>query len=461
MKDGTMIFSASPAHRIEQTDIIDATVELVGPAATIENPRRIIREGMTVILLFFGAFGIWSVFGSISGAIVAPGTVKIESERKTVQHLEGGIVDSILISEGDTVQEGQTLIVLKSIQIDASVDMQRKNLITYLAMKARYQAEKELSDTIQWGGELQELALLFDGKDILTAERKIFDSRRDTYHSQLSLLKVQISQIKAQIAGLEEQYQAENSIIATLNEELGAKRQLVAERFLEKSHVLELERQMASHRGSRGSVQQSIAQARERITELELRIEDTTARFVETAASQMGSLDNQISQTREQLRPVQDAQSRLQVVAPVTGRIVGLKVHSPGGVVSPGEPLMDIVPDDSPMIVETRIPVDKVTEVYLDQDAQVQMDAFDRRTTPLIQGKVVYIGADRQEEQTISGNIPYYMCHVEVSQEALREAGIYLSPGMPATTFITTKKRTILGYMLEPLLKSWDRALRD
>lgn len=441
--------------------VIGTTSDLVGSTPNIEDPRRIIRQGMAVILLFFGAFGMWAVFGTITGAVVAPGTVKIESERKTVQHLEGGIVDAILIAEGDEVTQGQTLIVLKSIQVDATVDMLHKNLMTYMAMRDRFQAEKEVADDILWGKELLGMVDEYQGGNILAGEKKIFEARRDTYHSQITLLRSQISQISAQICGLQEQLEAEHIIIGTLHEELDAKRQLVAERFLEKSHVLELERQLASHRGNRGNIQQNIAEAQQRIMELELRIEDATTRFVEDATNQMGNIDSQILQVREQLRPMTDAQSRLRVIAPVTGRIVGLKVHSPGGVVGPGDPLMDIVPADSPMIVETHIPVDKITEVYLEQAAQVQMDAFDRRTTPLIKGHVVYIGADRQEEQTPMGPMPYYKCHVEVFSKDIQAADIYLSPGMPATVFITTKKQTILNYMFEPLLKSWDKALRD
>lgn len=454
----------SPPDGLAQTGpdaVIDTSAGSVDEAANIENPRRIIRQGLFIVFLFFGAFGLWACLGTISGAVVAQGTVKIESERKTVQHLEGGIVDSILVAEGDEVSKGQTLIVLKSIQVDASVDLLHKNLMTYMAMRDRFQAEKEQADAVRWNDELLELVGLYNGADILTGERKIFEARRDSYNSQQSLLRTQITQIEAQIGGLQQQFQAENAIIATLHEELEAKRQLVAERFLEKSQVLELERQLASHRGNRGNIQQNIAQARERITELNLRIADTTTRFVEESTSQVGSLDSQIAQVREQLRPMRDTQSRLNVVAPVKGRIVGLKVHSSGGVVGAGEPLMDIVPDDSPMIVETHIPVDKITEVFLDQEAQVQMDAFDRRTTPLLKARVVYVGADRQEEQTPMGPMPYYMCHVEVSPQEVENAGIYLSPGMPSTVFITTTERTILGYMLEPLLKSWDRALRD
>jgi len=427
----------------------------------IEDPHRIIRQGILLIFFFFGVLGVWAAFGTISGAVVAPGKVKIESERKTVQHLEGGIVESILVRDGDKVTAGQTLIVLESIQVDASVDALRKQLVSGMAAHARYTAEKDLKEAVSWPEGLEELAVESGSEDALTNELKIFAARRDAVHGQISMLKSQTSQIDAQISGLEEQYRAEEAIIRTLNEELKAKRQLFAERYLEKSQILELERMLASHQGSRGHLRQSIAEARQKRDETNLRIDDILHRLVEDATGNIGRLDNEIAQVREKLRPLRDAKTRLNVVAPVTGRVVGLKVHSKGGVVRPGEPLLDIVPEDNPLIVEVQVQVNKITEVYIGQAAQVQLDAFDVRLTPLLKAKVVYISADRLEEKTMSGVMPYYLCYVEVDPKAIKEANVYLSPGMPATVFITTNEKTVLYYMLEPLIKNWDRALRE
>ena len=195
--------------------------------------------------------------------------------------------------------------------------------------------------------------------------------------------------------------------------------------------------------------------------ELRLRIEDAKNRFVEQATSEGGKLQNDIIQTEERIRPLKDIKKRLKVVAPVAGRVVDLKVHSKGGVVRAGEPLMDIVPDANPLVVETHVPVNKITEVFLGQDALVQLDAFDARLVPHIRAKVTYISADRLEDRTASGTMPYYLCYVEVDPKSLKEENAYLTPGMPATVFITTKQQTVLQYMLDPLLKSWDRALRE
>jgi len=453
----------SPANIEEnKSDVIDAeATQTFEKQSSIENPRRIIRQGLTVIVLFFGVLGIWAIFGTISGAVVAPGKVKIDTERKTVQHLEGGIIESILVREGDEVTAGQTLIVMESIQVDAAVDMNSKQLIAFLAAQARANAEKNLQDAIVWPEELKKLVEHYQAHDLLDNEEKIFEARRGAYQGQVSLLKSQIAQINAQISGFEEQVKAAQAIILTLEEELKAKRQLFEERYLEKSQILELERMLATQIGTRGHLRQSIAEAFQRRNETTMRIDDLTNRFVEEATSSLGKTDNDIAQVKERLRPLRNAKTRLNVVAPVSGKVVGLQVHSEGGVVRPGDPLMDIVPSDNPLIVELQVPVNNITDIYIGQDAQVQLDAFDIRLIPLLKAKVTYISADRMEEKTMSGVMPYYLCYVEVDPDAIKAANVYLSPGMPATSFITTKDRTILHYMLEPLLKNWERALRE
>ena len=427
----------------------------------VENPHEIIRQGMLVIVLFFGGLLVWGIFGHISGAIVAPGKVKIESERKTVQHLEGGMVDSILVQEGEDVQEGQPLIILESVQVNATASMLQKQLIGQRAAFLRNVAEKTLQERLVWPDELVQKAKAADCLDILSTEEKFFSARANALAGQISLLESQISQIDAQIAGFEDQIRAEDKIIATLQEELKAKRQLFNERYLEKSQVLELERNLATHEGNKGTKKQAVAEAKQRRVELALRIADAKNRFVEEASNNSSKLQNEEAQTEERIRATLDIKKRLNVLAPVSGKVVDLKVHSKGGVIRAGEPLMDIVPHDKPLVVETHVPVNKITDVYLGQEANAQLDAFDARLVPHIPGKVTYISADRLEERTNAGAMPYYLCYVEVDTHKLQEENVYLTPGMPVTVYITTKKRSILYFIFEPLIKNWDRSLRE
>jgi HlyD family secretion protein/epimerase transport system membrane fusion protein len=426
----------------------------------IEEPKHIVRQGLLVVFLFFGIIGLWSAIGTISGAVVVPGIVKIDTERKTIQHLEGGIIDSIPVREGEKVVKGQALVILKNISTDASVVITQKKLISALASQARYMAEKNFSNII-WTDELLELANKVNSNEILKNEEKNFYSRKEMFDTQVSLLHSQILQVEAQIAGFREQETATTVIIRTLQEEYKAKDQLFQERYLEKSQILDLRRQIAMRQGESGRIRQAIAEARARKDELALRIEEIKSKFIGEATQELSRLENEILQLQEQILPYRDAQDRLRIVAPLSGHVVDLKVNSPGGVITPGMRLMDIVPEDSPLIIETHIPVNKVADIHLEQDAQVQMDAFDIRTTPLLQGKVSHISADRLNEETMAGIQPYYLCYIKVSPTSVREANIYLTPGMPATIFITTREKSILSYMLEPLLKNWDAALRE
>lgn len=447
--------------------VIDATARKGLPTAAearakyeeIENPRKIIRQGMLVIFLFFGILGVWAFFGTISGAVVAPGRIKIENERKIVQHLEGGIVDEILVHEGQEVVAGEPLIVLQSVQTDANASMIRKELAALEAQRARFTAEKDGKKEISWSKELKELASNSQSLDVLANEEKIFLTRMQTLETQISLLNSQIAQTQAQAAGFDDQIRAENRIIAAIQDELGSKRKLHRERYLDKTQILGLERDLAGHQGTRGRLRQQIAEMKQRTAELNLRITDAKGKFVEEATKNLGDIETKILQANEKLRPLEDQAQRLQIKAPVGGRVVDLKVHSKGSVVRSGETLMDIVPHDNPLIVETQVPINKITEVYMGQKALIQLDAFDTRMVPQMPGWVSYISADSIQPE--GGGEPYFLCHVQVNPDALQEERLYMSPGMPATVFITTTERTIVYYMFEPYIKSWQRALRD
>lgn len=427
----------------------------------VENPRKIIRQGMLVILFFFGFLGTWAFFGHIQGAVVGTGRIKIDNERKIVQHLEGGIVDEILVREGQEVVQGEPLIVLQSVQTDASANMTRKELVSLEAQRLRAIAEKDGARSLVWPEDLKNLAKECESEDVLANEEKIFRARLTTLDTQLSLLDTQLAQVKAQIGGHEDSLDAEVRIIATLQEELTAKRRLHRDRYVDKTQILTLERELANHQGARGRLRQQIAEAKQHLAELNLRITDTKGRFEEEATRNLGDLDNRVIQARERLRPLLDAATRLQIKAPVSGRVVDLKVHSKGAVIRSGDTLMDIVPHDNPLIVETQVPINRITEVFIGQKALVQLDAFDTRMVPNMPGRVTYISADALNPQPGVYGEPYYLCHVEVDPEPLREERLYLSPGMPATVFITTVERTIVYYMFEPYIKSWQRALRD
>lgn len=425
------------------------------------DPRRIILTGMIVIALFFGGLVGWAALASIHGAVIASGRVKVEAERKTIQHLEGGIVESILVTDGDTVKAGQPLIRMESTQIVASADSYRKQRDKDLVMQARLQAEKVFKKSIEWPQAILDRKNDPGIAEMMTSEEKVFQARRELFDGQVSLYQNQIDQIKKQIAGFDEQIRSEGNIIQSLEEEHRAKQELYAGRYLERSQLLQLERELSSHQGQRGRLMQNVAEAKQKIGELSLRASDVRNRWNEEVSGSLSKVEGELFQIQEKLRPLEDAQDRLVITSPLDGRVVDLKIHSPGGVVRPGEPLMDIVPENRPLIVEVKVPINKITDVYVGQKAMVTLDAFDRRTTPPVPGSVTYVSADRLEEQTAQGKMPFYTAYVQVDEKALHEAGAYLYPGMPVTAFMTTKERTILAVILEPLEKNFERAMRN
>lgn len=426
-----------------------------------DDPRRIIVTGLVVIIVFFGGLFGWAALAKINGAVIASGTVKVEAERKTVQHLEGGIVEDILVKEGDAVEAGQPLIRLESSQINASVDLTRKERDKDLAAQARYQAELHFLKNIVWPKSLLEKRDTQAIKDIMDGEEKLFNARKESYAGQVSLYENQISQIKKQIVGFEEQIHSEDDIIRSLDEEHKAKKELYEGRYLEKSQLLQLEREQATHQGQRGRLIQAVAESKQKIGELSLRITEVRNRWIEEATTSLSKIEPELFQLNDKLRPLEDAQKRLVVMAPVSGKIVDLRVHSRGGVIRPGEPLMDVVPENKPLLIEARVPVNKIADIRLDQDAVVHLEAFDRRTTPPVPGKVVYISADSLQAQMGQTSVPYYEIHVQVQDKDVKEVNAYLYPGMPVSVFLTTKARSVLDLILEPLEKNFERSMRS
>jgi HlyD family type I secretion membrane fusion protein len=424
------------------------------------DSRRIILAGLLVVGVFFGAGGIWASVAEITGAVIAQGEVRVDTERKTVQHLEGGIIREILVRNGDQVTKGQPLLILDDTRVGAAVEQLQLQIAALHLADARMVAERDGLSEPRWPARPPEVGKK-DFADLLANEKKVFSSRRQSLSEQVDLLRKQIEQMNEQITGLSERILAEEQIIAALQEEADAKESLLAENYIDKTAVLTLRRALAEHIGTKGQLRGSIAEVRGRIAEYELRIEATKSKFLEEVTAGLSKNQQQVFDLLQQLEPRLDAQNRLSVVAPVDGEVVALNVHSIGGVITPGQPLLDIVPTDNPLIVECKIMVKDITHVFKGQHADVQLLAFKQRTTPKIPGKVVYISADRLLQKTNYGEVPSYEVHVELDKEELEENNLYLTAGMPATVFIRTDPRTLLDYLLEPILVNADHALRE
>jgi len=436
----------------------------VGRDLNMISPGKIIVIGVLVIFLFFGGLGGWASVAKINGAVIAPGEIQVDSNRKTVQHLEGGIVREILVREGSKVEKGQVLIRLEAENIIATCDMYRGQKDALTIRRERLIAEKENHPRIVWPREITAHSRDANIAELRDNEEKIFQSRRVARDGQISLIEAQIEQLRVQIDSAEQQLASLQIMITSMNEELAAKRVLLAGRYIEKSHIMGLERTLETYKLQKGQVAGDSAKYRQQVAELKLRIQEVANQYHQQAVEELGKVQSGIFEMEDRIRPLEDASRRLDIVAPVSGVVMDLKVHSRGGVIAPREPLMDIVPHDNPLIVTAKVDVRKITEVTLDQEASVMLSAFKQRVTPKVKGRVSYISADRLITQSVQGAIPYYLVHIDLDKDSLREAigdSSRLTAGMPAEVFIVTKARTVMNYILEPLTISIHHAFRE
>lgn len=426
------------------------------------NPLKYIIAGLLVIAFFFGGLGVWSVYFPFQGAVIAPGVVNVSGERKMVQHLEGGIINKIFVKEGDDVTQGDVLIELKSSQVNSNVELLQGRLWTKEAEAARLQAEAGMKSSISWPKSLNELKGDPDIAQILATEKDIFVSRRSDLKGKIKLYHSQISQTKNRIEGAKEELKSVTEIILNLEEDLAGKRPLLAEKYMGKNDILTLERSLSEYRGRKGKLKQDIAQFTQMIQEYKLRIVDMENQYRDAAVSKLGEVTDLIFDLKDQIEPMLDAQRRLEVRAPVSGVVLNMQVHSEdSGVIQPGMPLLEIVPKDLRMVVKAQVRPQDIISVKKGQPTKVQLAAFQRKAIPPIKGEVTYVSPDLMSDQTPRGEMSYYEVHVQVDEVDLKAHNAYLSPGMPAACYITTESRTVISYLLDPLLENVDRAMRE
>ena len=425
-----------------------------------ERPWPLIRAGIIGTLMLIGGISAWVWLAPISGAVIGPGLVKVDMNRKTVQHQEGGIVGEILVRDGTKVKAGQTLIVLKDVRVDAGNEAVRTQLDAELAKAARLSAETTHRE-IEFPAELLERQLDPRVAELLKHESTVFRVRRDALFNQINLLQSQAREARDEIKARSGQMKADDEAIKLQRQELAANASLADKGFVSKTRLLTLQREVAQYESRRAEGAAEMARAQQKVSDLELRAETLRSTFAQEASNELRQTTAAIFELRERLRPAQDAEKRQRITAPISGVVVDLKVTSTGAVIAPREPILDIVPDNADLLVEARIRPEDVAFVHLDAHADVRLTAFRQRITPTVNGTVTYISADRLVDKD-NRNVPYYVVQVRVSPEALKQAGgLQLQAGMPAEVFIQTTSRNALQYLVDPILAFLQRSLRE
>lgn len=414
--------------------------------------------GLVVILIAFGVVGGWAATAPIDGAVVAPGTVTIDSYRKSVEHLEGGIVQTIHVRDGDIVEKGDLLVTLDDTQARASYLVNHNSLMANLAREARLEAEMDEADSIEFPERLVDSAEINPRSErALRNEQREFDARREALDGEISVLRQRLSQFEEQIKGLEAQREARLRSISSLEDELGSLSRLAEREMVPSSEKRPVERELAQAEGEAGELLASIATARIEAGETELQIIQRRREFERDVAAELRETSERIDELEEELQALHDTLRRTEIRAPVSGEVVDLQIHSEQGVISGGEPLLDLVPADENLILEARVAPEDIDSVDLGLEADVRFTAFSFRTTPVVSGNVIFVSADSLRDEDTGDR--YFLTRVEVTEDEMEALGErHLRPGMPADVMIKTGERTPMQYLMQPLTDAVARA---
>ncbi len=442
---------------------IDVALESIEQGASVRPPRSDTRltviAGLAVVVLAFGGIGGWAALAEISSAAVGAGVVKIEGERRPVQHLEGGIVREILVHDGAAVTMGQVLLRLDTTKPRAQLELLTAQHRTLVALAARLTAERDGKAQIDFPPELLAAKNEPDVARLLTGETHNFQARRVARDGQVDINRQRIAQLREEIAGHEAHIQSTEQQRILIVDELTGMKSLYEKGYATKTRVLALERTAARLTGERADKTAAIARARQAISELELRVVDLDNQTARDVLAELQGVNARMVETEERIRAAADILIRTEITAPVGGVVVGLKIHAAGVVIAPGDKLLDIVPSGEVPIVEAQVRPDDIDVVIPGLPASVRLTAFNNRQIPPINGTVRYVSADSFVD-TRTGK-PYFVARVELRKEELADLGVSVTPGMLAQVMIITGTRTPLQYITRPLFDGLDRAFRE
>jgi HlyD family type I secretion membrane fusion protein len=421
---------------------------------------RISRTGFALMAAGLLVMGAWVVLAPLTGAVIAPGFVKVDMNRKVVQHQEGGTVKSILVRDGERVQQGQVLAVIDDVRLDATLDLLRAQHDGERAKAARLEAERAFLPSVVFPAELAARAAEPKVAEFIQRENALFRARREALDSQVAVLRKQIRQTEDEAQALASQIAAEGRALKSQKEELALNEKLATQGFVQKTRLMQLERGVSDYEARWEERRAELAKTRQRSSELELRILAQRNGYVQSATDELKEISTRLFDLEERLRPSKDAADRQRIVSPIAGVVVGQRVFSSGTVVGPREVLMEIVPEDKTLIIEARIRPEDINHVRPGFEAEIRLTAYQQRTTPLVAGSVNYVSADRMVDG--QSGAPYYIVHIDVSAQALEAAGnLRMQAGMPAEIYIRTDSRTAFDYLLAPVTAYLRRGMRE
>jgi len=417
------------------------------------KPRLI---GLFILFVTFGMFGTWAMVAPLDSAALAPGVVTVKTYRKTIQHLEGGIVEEIKVRDGDQVKAGDVLLVLDDTQAQAELGIVRGQMIAAQALEARLQAERDQQKEVSFpvGFDMNDSRIA----ESVQSEDQVFKARMNSHLGEIEVLEQRMTQIGEQIRGLEAIIRSKRELMASYNEEIKDLSELLSDGFVDKQRLRDLERRVSELNGDMADHRSSIAQAKMKQGETKLSILQLKKDFHTEVVNQLSEVQSTLFDLRERERALMDRTERTVIRAPEAGMVLGMKVHTVGGVVQSGAPILDIVPAASDLVVEAQVSPIDIDRVSAGKLADIRFSAFKSATTPVIEGRVEHISADRlTNEET---GMPYYLARVELTDIGREKLGeLVLVPGMPAEVLINTGERTLFEYLVQPATNAFARSL--
>ena len=427
---------------------------------TNSSLRRFQIVGFLSVVIMLGVVGGWANFTELNGAVIAPATIMVDSYSKKVQHKEGGIVGEIRVKDGDRVEIGQTLIVLDNSETKSELTIIDGLLDEALAKRARLEAQRDRASAIIFPPEVLARASEPGVAAIMAGQTKLFNARLQAVVGKKDQLTQQIDQLTEQIGGLESQRISKEKQLTLISAELTDLKDLQSKGLVPVSRVMAMDRETARLDGERGELVASKASAAARIAEVKVQILQIDEEDLSQTLTDLRDIEGKVAELKERKLAVASRLERMVIKSPITGDVYQLAVHTVGGVIGPGEPLMLIVPEADELILQAQVMPQDIDKVRPGQIAHIRFPAFNSRLTPEVAAKVTQISADTS--RTEPGSPPFYSVRLMISATELAKLGSNkLKPGMPAEAFIQTEAQTPMTYFLKPLTDQFAHALRE
>ena len=423
------------------------------------NPWRPARIGFAVIAGFGLLLGTWSAAAPLSGAVVANGALQVEGRRQHVQHPYGGVVSKIAVREAQSVKQGDVLITLSDTQARARYNVLKQNQLALLTEKARLIAEREGKSAPDFGALLTEKSDLEAAAEFIRNEESILASRNEQYSAQLDVIDQQIIQLREETSGIASQIKSLTRRAELLAEEMTNLQKLAKSKIASRNQVMALESRQSEADAAIASRRAELASIEAKIGEAKLRSTELTRERVAEATTALQAADGKLAELGPNLETAADMLARTEIRAPATGTVVGLKVYTEGGVIEAGASLMEIVPSESPLFVEAKLRLSDISDVKSGQIADVRLTGVPRNIRPEISGTVRSVSADSLADSATGAS--YYALQIALTREDLKNAGITLQAGMPVQAIIETQPRTMVEYLVGPLIDEVTGAFRE